>query len=216
MELAVPMNRFRPNVVIDGEGLAAYDEDFWTEITIGAMSAFVVKGCDRCVIPDVDQTTAVTGKAVRQALLTRRGVNAYDETNKGVFFAQNVNHVYSPGLTLRVGDTVSVVERPSLSDTELQVADPACRTRIGEVAVRRVAAQRVAATREEDSQLTGSLMDLRRMLFRPVTLKGELDRHKRVGRSDRDLPIVLSDGGVHCMANRDAADHSHGFAAGAA
>jgi len=73
----------------------------------------VVKACDRCVIPDVDQDTAVTGKAVRRALTTRRGVNAHDESNSGVFFAQNLNHVYTPGLTLHVGDAVEVVARAS-------------------------------------------------------------------------------------------------------
>jgi uncharacterized protein len=111
MDEPVPMNRFRPNIVVDGEGLPAYDEDFWTRARIGTMDAFVVKACDRCVIPDVDQDTAVTGKAVRRALTTRRGVNAHDESNPGVFFAQNLNHVYTPGLILHVGDVVEVVAR---------------------------------------------------------------------------------------------------------
>jgi len=107
----VPMNRFRPNIVLDGARLEPYDEDFWRRIEVGAMSAFVVKGCDRCVIPDVDQATAITGKAVRRALLARKGANAYDRSNTGVFFAQNLNHVYREGLVLQVGDEVRVVER---------------------------------------------------------------------------------------------------------
>lgn len=109
----VPMNRFRPNIVVDGEGLAPYDEDHWIELRIGAMTAFVVKACDRCAIPDVDQDTASTGKAVRRALTTRRGVNAHDETNTGVFFAQNLNHVPTLGLEIRVGDRVQVISRSS-------------------------------------------------------------------------------------------------------
>jgi uncharacterized protein len=113
LEEPVPMNRFRPNIVVDGAGLAAYDEDYWLEVRIGALSAFVVKACDRCVIPDVNQNTAAVGKAVRRALVSRRGVNAHDESNKGVFFAQNLNHVYEPGVTLRLGDAVEVVERSS-------------------------------------------------------------------------------------------------------
>jgi len=111
MSEPVPMNRFRPNIVVDGPGLPAYDEDHWIELRIGAMTAFVVKACDRCAIPDVDQDTAQTGKEVRRALTTRRGVNAHDETNRGVFFAQNLNHVPAPGLTIRVGDPVAVVSR---------------------------------------------------------------------------------------------------------
>ncbi len=107
----VPMSRFRPNIVVDGPALEAYDEDFWTRLDVGPMPAFVVKACDRCTIPDVDQETAVTGKAVRRALVSRRGANAHDRANTGVFFAQNVVHVYAPGLTVSVGDAVVVHER---------------------------------------------------------------------------------------------------------
>jgi len=111
MDEPVPMNRFRPNIVIDGPELAPYEEDHWTRIRIGALSAFVVKACDRCVTTDVDQRTAVTGKAVRRALVTRKGINAHDESNTGVFFAQNLNHVYEPGVTVRAGDAVQVLGR---------------------------------------------------------------------------------------------------------
>jgi uncharacterized protein len=112
-EMAKPvgMDRFRPNVVVDGLGLEPYDEDYWLELRIGSLRAFVTKPSDRCVTTDVDQETAVTGKAVRRALLTRKGVNAYDEDNAGVFFAQNLNHVYEPGASVRVGDAVEVVRR---------------------------------------------------------------------------------------------------------
>jgi uncharacterized protein YcbX len=109
----VPMNRFRPNVVVDGTELAPYDEDFWTHIQIGTLDAFVVKASDRCSIIDTDQRTAAVGKAVRMALRTRKGVNAHDGSNKGVFFAQNLNHVFAPGVVVRVGDGVSVLSRSS-------------------------------------------------------------------------------------------------------
>ena len=111
LEEPVPMNRFRPNIVVDGNALMPYDEDFWAQVQIGALTAFVVKACDRCVIPDVDQETAVVGKAVRRALVTRKGVNAYDDSNKGVFFAQNCYPLYEPGVRVKVGDTLRVVGR---------------------------------------------------------------------------------------------------------
>jgi hypothetical protein len=107
----VPMNRFRPNIVVRGTGLAPYDEDFWTDVQIGALEAFVVKASDRCSITDTDQRTAAVGKAVRKALRARKGVNAHDDSNKGVFFAQNLNHVYTPGVVVRVGDRVRVMTR---------------------------------------------------------------------------------------------------------
>jgi uncharacterized protein YcbX len=122
MDAPVPMDRFRPNIVVDGEGLAAYDEDRWMQVRIGALMAFVVKACDRCVTTDVDQQAAVTGKAVRSALRTRKGVNAYDETNAGVFFAQNLNHVYTPGVSISVGDDLEVVERAAEANVRLSVA----------------------------------------------------------------------------------------------
>jgi uncharacterized protein len=109
MEQPVPMSRFRPNIVVGGPALAPYAEDTWTELRIGALTAFVVKGCTRCVIPDIDQRTAVTGVAVRRALTTRKGYNAYNHANTGVFFAQNVNHVYEPGVTIARGDPVQVI-----------------------------------------------------------------------------------------------------------
>lgn len=120
MDEPVPMNRFRPNVVIDGEDLAPYDEDFWTQLQIGALTAFVVKACDRCAIPDVDQDTGITGKAVRRALTTRRGANAHDESNKGVFFAQNLSHAYTPGVRVSEGDTVRVVQRSTQPNVVLR------------------------------------------------------------------------------------------------
>jgi uncharacterized protein YcbX len=115
----VPMNRFRPNIVVDGVALPPYDEDFWLGVEIGALSAFVVKACDRCSIPDTDQRTAAVGKSVRRALRARRGVDAHDASNTGVFFAQNLNHVYAPGVVVRVGDPVRVLERSAVANVVL-------------------------------------------------------------------------------------------------
>jgi uncharacterized protein YcbX len=119
----VPMNRFRPNIVIDGSGLAPYAEDSWTRLQIGAMTAFVVKACDRCAIPDTDQRTAAVGKTVRRALRTRKGANAHDHSNTGVFFAQNLNHVHTPGLRIRLGDEVIVLARSARPNVVLR-GDP--------------------------------------------------------------------------------------------
>jgi hypothetical protein len=116
----VPMNRFRPNIIVDGPDLDPYEEDHWTELRIGGLRAFVTKPSDRCVTTDVDQATGVTGKAVRRALTARRGVNAYDESNSGVFFAQNLNHLYESGATVRVGDVVEVVARRATPNVVLR------------------------------------------------------------------------------------------------
>jgi uncharacterized protein YcbX len=122
LEEPVPMSRFRPNIVVDGDELTPYDEDYWIKLEIGCLGAFVVKPCARCVIPDIDQETAVTGKAVRRALSTRSGVSAYDYSQQGVFFAQNLNHAYEPGVKVSVGDAVRVIERGTGPNVLLEAA----------------------------------------------------------------------------------------------
>ena len=122
MDAPVPINRFRPNIVVDGPELEAYEEDHWTQVRLGELRAYVVKACDRCAIPDVDQETAKTSKEVRRALVARRGFNAHDKSNKGVFFAQNLNHVYAPGTTVRIGDPVEVLERQNAPNVIITAA----------------------------------------------------------------------------------------------
>jgi uncharacterized protein len=53
---AVSMNRFRPNVVIDGVG--AFEEDYIDTLTLGDTVIKLVKPCGRCEIPNTDQETA--------------------------------------------------------------------------------------------------------------------------------------------------------------
>jgi uncharacterized protein YcbX len=56
---ALPMNRFRPNLVIDG--IDAFEEDYVERFDIGAVQLKSVKPCPRCPIPSVDQATGVPG-----------------------------------------------------------------------------------------------------------------------------------------------------------
>jgi uncharacterized protein YcbX len=53
----VPMQRFRPSVVISGA--PAWSEDDWTAMKLGAIDCDVVKPCARCVITTTDQVTGV-------------------------------------------------------------------------------------------------------------------------------------------------------------
>jgi uncharacterized protein YcbX len=109
----IPMNRFRPNIVVSGSELEAYDEDYWRTAKIGDMSAYVVRACARCPVPNIDQQTGVQNrdvpvtKALKQ---TRSGIDSVDEAS-GYFFGQNLTHVLCPDMTIRVGDTVTVTER---------------------------------------------------------------------------------------------------------
>jgi uncharacterized protein YcbX len=94
----LPMNRFRPNLVV--AGAEPYAEDEWRRIEIGGVPMRVVKPCGRCVVTTTDQATAERGKEPLRTLATYR--------NRGgeVMFGQNVVHE-KQGL-LRVGDRVLV------------------------------------------------------------------------------------------------------------
>jgi len=99
LEVAVPMNRFRPNFVFaNGE---AFEEDSWRDFKIGNVSFVGVKPCDRCVMTTVDQEKGViSGKDPLKTLAKYRNFG-----NK-VLFGQNVIGL---GLgTVAVGDAVRV------------------------------------------------------------------------------------------------------------
>jgi hypothetical protein len=93
------MNRFRPNLVVSGA--AAYAEDTWRRIAIGAVQFEIGRPCPRCVATTVDQTTAEKGDEPLRTLATYRKVGS------GVMFGQNVTH-HAPG-RIRVGDQVQVI-----------------------------------------------------------------------------------------------------------
>ncbi|CAM5615044.1 MOSC domain-containing protein OS=Streptomyces griseomycini OX=66895 GN=FHS37_003784 PE=4 SV=1 [Streptomyces griseomycini] len=95
----LPMNRFRPNVVV--EGTAPWDEDTWTRITIGEVPFRVAKPCGRCVVTTTDQETARRGREPLHTLAARR------RTDGKLVFGQNLVPL-STG-TLRVGDPVEVL-----------------------------------------------------------------------------------------------------------
>lgn len=92
----VPVNRFRPNIVVEGSD--AFAEDDWSTLRIGRADFRVVKPCSRCSIVMTDQSS---GKRDKEVLSTLGG---YRRDGKKIFFGQNLAHD-SIG-TLRIGDTV--------------------------------------------------------------------------------------------------------------
>jgi uncharacterized protein YcbX len=92
----LPMNRFRPNLVVAGG--EPYAEDGWKRIEIGGLSLRVVKPCGRCVVTTTDQDTGERGQEPLRTLATYRRQDGL------VMFGQNVIHE-APG-RLRVGDAV--------------------------------------------------------------------------------------------------------------
>lgn len=96
----LPMNRFRPNIVITG--CEPFAEDNWQVIRIGPVDFKVAKPCARCVIITTNQETAETSKEPLRTLATYRNL-----PGQGVMFGQNLIHHHLG--TIRVGDAVTVI-----------------------------------------------------------------------------------------------------------
>jgi uncharacterized protein YcbX len=96
----VTMQRFRPNLVLDG--LDAHGEDFIDEISFddGAIRLRLVKPCARCSIPDVDPDSAATGHAVGDALAAYR---ADARLGGALTFGMNAVIVAGTGRRLHTG-----------------------------------------------------------------------------------------------------------------
>jgi len=106
----VTMQRFRPNLVLDG--LDAHGEDHLDEIRFdtpeGPVRLKLVKPCSRCSIPDVDPLTAETGHAVGDALAAYR---ADARLNGALTFGMNAVIVEGFDCTLRPGMVGSATYR---------------------------------------------------------------------------------------------------------
>lgn len=99
----VPMNRFRPNIVVTD--CAPYAEDTWHMIHAGDVELHGVKPCGRCVLTTVNQATGVKDHAEPLATL-----NTYRKMGDKVMFGQNVIHRVGTGYAnvLHIGDEIRV------------------------------------------------------------------------------------------------------------
>jgi uncharacterized protein YcbX len=96
---ALPMNRFRPNIVVTGS--KPYAEDTWDEVRLGEAIIKAAKPCGRCQVTTTDQATGeVRGPEPLQTLATYR-----DSSRFGTMFGMNMVAVKSGRVA--VGDVVS-------------------------------------------------------------------------------------------------------------
>lgn len=95
---ALPMNRFRPNIVIGG--VDAFEEDVAGSIRLGGARVKPVKPCTRCSIPSVDQSTGQTGPDPLDIL---QGYRASPKLDGAVTFGMNAIVLEGEGEVLRVG-----------------------------------------------------------------------------------------------------------------
>ena len=100
LSVPIPMDRFRPNIVVDG--CDAHEEDKWKKIQIGDIIFDVSKPCSRCIIPSIDQLTGDKNPKILDRLREYRL-----GSDKQIYFGQNL--LYQTTGKVSVGDSVTVL-----------------------------------------------------------------------------------------------------------
>ncbi|RCV86565.1 MOSC domain-containing protein [Billgrantia montanilacus] len=101
----LPMNRFRPNIVV--EGAAPFAEDGWSELGSPEGYRFGIrKPCQRCKITTVDQSTgsiAVPGEPLKTLMELKT-----QPFRPGAYFGQNATLLAGAEQAIAVGDVLCV------------------------------------------------------------------------------------------------------------
>lgn len=106
MPYPLPMNRFRPNIVVSGA--PAWSEDTWRKISIRGTVIDLPKPCLRCVVTATDQQQGIRGDD-NEPLKTLKTFRLMREPGMtGVVFGQN-GIPESTGV-VHLGDTVDIAE----------------------------------------------------------------------------------------------------------
>lgn len=101
----VPMNRFRPNIVV---GRTEADAEYgWKRLSIGEAELDIVKPCPRCIMTTIDQTRGE--KTGKEPLATLGRAYFLSGQVQGAVFAENA--IPTRLGQIAVGDPVSVLER---------------------------------------------------------------------------------------------------------
>ncbi|KVC26707.1 MOSC N-terminal beta barrel domain-containing protein [Burkholderia pseudomultivorans] len=104
---AIPMNRFRPNIVV--AGLDAYEEDYVEHLDADAGGAAavrlrLVKLCTRCPMPTIDQRTGAPDPAwPHEPTDTMQTYRAHPNYDNALTFGNNAIVVHGAGAWLEVG-----------------------------------------------------------------------------------------------------------------
>ncbi|MBF0854340.1 MOSC domain-containing protein [Gluconobacter wancherniae] len=100
LKVPVPMERFRPNIVI--AGAAPWEEDSWVTLRIGDVELRNVKPCSRCVMTTIDQATGT----ILHKGEPLRSLGAFRRQEGGIMFGQNALVVR--GGRIKLGDPVQL------------------------------------------------------------------------------------------------------------
>lgn len=109
----VPVNRFRPNILVDG--CEPFSEDLWMEMKINKLAFRGVKLCARCKVPTINQENAIAGPEPTETLKNFRSDKVLRPAQKQqgkVYFGQNLvckeSSSEGKGIIVKVGDPVYV------------------------------------------------------------------------------------------------------------
>lgn len=116
LENKLPMNRFRPNLVV--KGAEPFAEDNWKKIKIGKTIFRATKPCARCVITTIDQSNGeFNGKEPLKTLAAYRtakrvfpdSFEKLDLNENAVLFGQNLV-AENFGEEIKIGDKLEILE----------------------------------------------------------------------------------------------------------
>src|SRR5690606_37518244 len=100
LDSEIPMNRFRPNLVV--KGCIPFEEDSWKRIRIRDVELALVKPCARCEVTTIDKETLERSKEPLKTL------GKYRKHKLGAIFGVNVIPLNSG--KLKVGESVEIIE----------------------------------------------------------------------------------------------------------
>jgi len=106
----LPMERFRPNIVL--RGLPAWAEDRIDMLTVGDVTLRFVKPCTRCTIPSIDQRTGEKSTDPTPALRRFR----FSKALLGVMFGENAVIVAGLGAEIECGAEGFAIFDPAPAD----------------------------------------------------------------------------------------------------
>ena len=98
---ALPVNRFRPNIVFTGGH--AHIEDEMAAFEINELNFLGVKPCSRCVVTTINQRTSEKGK---EPLTTLSG---YRMKNNKIYFGQNV--LQQQNGVINIGNEIKIIKQ---------------------------------------------------------------------------------------------------------
>jgi uncharacterized protein YcbX len=117
----VEMYKFRPNIVVDGEGEDAWAEDFWAELAIGPGHSVerntlqLTGNCVRCTSLNVDYQTGKPAEGelgnVLKRLMKDRRVDTGSKWSPVFGRYAFLDGRHTEGITVSVGDSVEVTRR---------------------------------------------------------------------------------------------------------